>query len=240
MTSSLSISRPALRTIHGQVVQSLGLAIVTGDAAAGDTLAAEPVLCEQLGVSRGALREAVKALAAKGMLETRPRTGTRILPRSRWNLLDPDVLDWLGRADRPGLVAHLTELRALVEPGAAALAADRATTAERRELLATCDAMAAAVEAGDAAGVTEHDVRFHAVLLRITHNPMLASLNTSLEVAMRASFEMTSGAEGAIEASVPLHRALAEAVSSGHAVAARAASEALIAASSEHFAAVIR
>jgi DNA-binding FadR family transcriptional regulator len=206
----LTLSRAG--TLHTQVVNVLGLEIAAGRFPVGHALPPEPALCETLGVSRGALREAVKALAAKGMVEPRPRTGTAVLPRERWNLLDRDVLTWLAASDRDALIGHLTEMRRLVEPGAAAFAAERATAAEAEGLLAAYREMAVASATGTVHAYADADFRFHQVLSRISHNPLLAALNSSWEVALRTSFETTSGAEGAIPGSLPLHLGIAEAV----------------------------
>ncbi|MCX7279363.1 MAG: GntR family transcriptional regulator, partial [Burkholderiales bacterium] len=100
------------RNLHGQVVSELGKRIVSGIYPAEAVLPNEEQLCQELEVSRTALREAVKVLAAKGLLESRPRIGTRVRNRDLWNLLDPDILAWrcaIG-ADAEFL-RHLTELR---------------------------------------------------------------------------------------------------------------------------------
>ncbi|MDO9398524.1 MAG: FCD domain-containing protein [Herbiconiux sp.] len=220
MSSPALSAVPRHRTLHRHVIDSLGAEIASGRIAPGATLPPEPLLCASLQVSRGALREAVKALAAKGMLELRPRTGTRVLPRDRWNLLDPDILGWLREHDPASLIAHLTEVRTLLEPGAAALAAERADADDARELLEASAAMQRAADAGDAEGFTRADLDFHRLLLRITRNPLLASLSSPLSIALHTSFETTSAARGAVDDTLPLHRHLAEAVAAGDARAA--------------------
>ncbi|QJU55220.1 FCD domain-containing protein [Herbiconiux sp. KACC 21604] len=227
-------SGPRFRTLHRHVIHTLGSRIAAGAFAPGETLPPEPALCESLGVSRGALREAVKALVAKGMLELRPRTGTRVLPREHWNLLDPEVLSWSSDHDREGLIRHLIELRGLIEPGAAALAATRADAEAARRLAETAAAMGAAADRGDADGFTEADVAFHRVLLRSTGNPLLASLNGSLSIALHTSFETTSSVRGAADDTLPLHRAVAEAVAAGDAEAARSAMDDIISTADRH------
>src|ERR1041384_698122 len=82
------------RGLHGAVVHDIGVRIVRGDLQPGDPLPTEEELGSQLAVSRTVLREAVKVLAAKRLVDSRPKTGTRVLDRSDWNLLDPDVLAW--------------------------------------------------------------------------------------------------------------------------------------------------
>lgn len=236
----VSVDQPPYRTMHEHVVDRIGVEVVSDFPRAGETLDPEQILAERLGVSRGAIREAVKALAAKGMVELRPRTGTRVLPRSSWNLLDRKVLAWMRQTDPESLTLHLTEVRRLIEPGAAALAAERALSEETEALVAAYDAMEAAHRAGDRALFTAADVEFHHVLLRMTHNPLLTSLNSSLEVALRATFETTSRAPGALEETLPLHLQVAEAVVDHEPARARSLMETLIDTSVRNFADVRR
>jgi DNA-binding FadR family transcriptional regulator len=114
------------RRIHGSVARDLGIAILAGRYAPGDVLPGEIEFSEQLKVSRTAYREAIRILSAKGLVESRPRTGTRVTQRSRWNLLDPDILAWAFEAEpSETFIRDLFELRMIVEPAAAALAAER-------------------------------------------------------------------------------------------------------------------
>ncbi|WP_382303542.1 FadR/GntR family transcriptional regulator [Herbiconiux sp. UC225_62] len=235
MSALTPLVPPRLKTIHQQVIQTLGLQIVSGALASDAILPPEPVLCAQIGVSRGALREAVKALAAKGLLELRPRTGTRVLPRERWNVLDTDVLLWLKEGDRGRLITELTEVRGLIEPGAARFAAERATEGEKQQLLDAYERMARASTRGDLESFTRADVEFHHVLLRISHNSLLGALNQPLSVALQASFETTSTAEGAVADTLPLHRDVARAIASGDSAEADARMQQLIAVSVSHF-----
>src|SRR5262249_28543630 len=115
------------RNLHGQIVHTIGRQILRGDLRPGDPVPTP----HDLPASRTALREAIKVLAAKGLVEARPKTGTRVRSRDAWNLLDPDVLAWRQDGAPPlRFVRSVTELRAIIEPGAAALAATRATTAD--------------------------------------------------------------------------------------------------------------
>src|SRR5437867_4809520 len=111
------------QSLHGRIVHAIGRRILGGDLQPGDLLPAEP----ELGASRTVVREAIKVLAAKGLVESRPKTGTRVRPRESWNLLDPDVLAWLqDGAVSEDLLRKLTEVRRIIEPAAAELAAARA------------------------------------------------------------------------------------------------------------------
>ena len=123
-----------IKNVHGNTVDLLGEAIVSGHYAVGGALPPEPMLCETLGVSRTVVREAVKSLVAKGLLVTGPKLGTRVLPEEHWNWFDPDVVVWQSR-DRPvarEFLRDLQELRRVVEPAAVRLAAERATAAGHR------------------------------------------------------------------------------------------------------------
>jgi DNA-binding FadR family transcriptional regulator len=91
---SARVPRGTGRRFHGAIVNKLGTAILSGEFAPGDKLSGEVEFSEALDVSRAAFRESIQVLAAKGLVESRPKAGTRVLPRSRWNLLDPDVLAW--------------------------------------------------------------------------------------------------------------------------------------------------
>jgi DNA-binding FadR family transcriptional regulator len=122
--------RPSFRKprVHAAVVRRLGHSILSGDLKPGEALPNEARLCADLSISRTALREAIRVLAAKGLIETEPRTGTRVRPRESWNLLDPDILGWRAAA-APDLDfgRSLLEARHIIEPAAAELAAKRAT-----------------------------------------------------------------------------------------------------------------
>ena len=112
-----------IKNVHGGIVDLIGEAIVTGRYAVGSTLPPEPALCEELGVSRTVIREAVKSLIAKGLLVTGPKVGTRVLNEEQWNWFDPDVVIWQSRAGLSHeFLRDLQELRRLVEPAAVRLA----------------------------------------------------------------------------------------------------------------------
>ena len=113
--------------LHGQIVHAIGREILSGRIRPGELLPAPP----GLPASRTVLREAIKVLAAKGLVESRPKTGTRVRPRHAWNLLDPDVLAWQQDGAAPAaFLRKLTEVRLIVEPAAAELAAQRAGATE--------------------------------------------------------------------------------------------------------------
>ncbi len=111
------------RNLHGRIVHTLGRRILRGEISPGDALEAGSVMA----ASRTALREAIRVLAAKGLVEARPKIGTRVTPRESWNLLDPDVMAWQhGAAPSQAFLRKITEVRGVIEPQAAAFAAERA------------------------------------------------------------------------------------------------------------------
>ena len=117
-----------IKNVHGNTVDYLGEAIVAGRFGVGGSLPPEPLLCEELGVSRTVVRESIKSLVAKGLIQTGPKVGTRVMPSEQWNWFDPDVIAWQSKAGlTPGFVRDLQELRRVVEPAAVKLAATRAT-----------------------------------------------------------------------------------------------------------------
>jgi DNA-binding FadR family transcriptional regulator len=211
------------RTMHQRVVDELGGRIVRGAWRPGESLPVEDALASEIGVSRGALREAVKAVAAKGMLQVRPRTGTRVLPPEEWNHLDRDVLRWQQAGDAAALLRDTGELRRVVEPAAARLAAARARPEDVRALYAALEEMEAAAVRPGRDGYVEADIAFHRALLDASGNHLLGSLGRAIEIALEHSFAVSTQTPGAVKGSLPAHRVIAEAVESGDAAAASTA-----------------
>ncbi len=215
------------RTLHKQIVSHLGLAILRGELASGDTLPSEPELCAQLNVSRIALREALKVLAAKGLVESRPKTGTRIRPRADWNLLDPDVLAWRHEAGPdPEFLRNITDVRLIIEPAAARRAARRASLEDIAALEAWYRRMGIAIN--DTETFIAADLEFHGAILAASHNELLQQMGTTISAALRASRAVTTHVPGANEASMPQHWAVFEAIGDHNEAAAEAAMTALI------------
>ncbi|MGW3313772.1 FadR/GntR family transcriptional regulator [Streptomyces sp. NPDC001073] len=223
-------------TTHQRVVDELGRRIVGGAWEPGALLPVEATLAAEIGVSRGLLREAVKALVAKGMLHVRPRTGTRVLRPEHWNHLDPDVLRWKQAEDATALLRDTGELRRIVEPEAARLAADRAGPDEVRVLYETLAAMEAAAANPDRTGYIEADIAFHRALLDAGGNRLLGSLGRAVGIALEHSFLLSTQTTGAVEASLPGHRAVVEAVEARDPAAAAAAVLAIVEAAEQEIA----
>jgi DNA-binding FadR family transcriptional regulator len=173
-----------LDRLHRDIAREIGVAIVGGSYGPGSVLPGEVAESERLGVSRAAYREAVRTLASKGLVESRPKIGTRVTSRSHWNQLDPDVVGWFfAHPDPdPSFLKGLFELRLIVEPAAAALAAgrrDSADIAQMREALEGMRTYTLANETGQKA-----DRNFHEAILRASHNEVLVSLSAGITAAV--------------------------------------------------------
>lgn len=215
------------RRLHGAIAHKLGTAILSGEHAPGDTLTGEVAFSEALDVSRTAYREAVQALAAKGLVESRPKTGTRVLPRHRWNLLDPAVLAWAftGQPDAR-LIRSLFELRAIIEPAAARLAAERRDVTELEAMKAALDLMTAhtlATEAGQAA-----DRDFHHLILQATQNDALITLSASIGAAVSWTTRFKQRARALPRDPIPDHARVYEAIAANDGDAAERAMRDLV------------
>ncbi|CAN7174961.1 FadR/GntR family transcriptional regulator [Polaromonas sp. LjRoot131] len=200
-----------MKNVHGNTVDHIGEAIVAGRYTAGMSMPPEPVLCEELGVSRTVVREAVKSLIAKGLVTTGPKVGTRVLTEEHWNWFDPDVIAWKAKAGiTPEFLRDLLELRRLVEPAAVRMAAERATAEEIAGIEDAYAGMKRAVEGGG--DYVTYDLRFHQGLLRAAHNRMLVQMSKALSALLRTSFEISTVRKDGPKRSLPLHRAVLDAV----------------------------
>jgi DNA-binding FadR family transcriptional regulator len=201
----------AVKNVHGHTLDLLGEAIVGGRYPAGAAIPPEPMLCEQFGVSRTVVREAVKSLIAKGLMTTGPKVGTRVLSEDHWNWFDPDVIIWQSKAGlTPEFLRDLQDLRRVVEPAAMRLAAERATAQDIAEVEAAYAGMKHAVEHGG--DYVTHDLRFHQGLLRASRNRMLVQMSKALGALLRTSFEISTRRKDGPLQSLPLHRAVLDAV----------------------------
>lgn len=215
------------RRLHGAIAHKLGTAILSGQYAPGDVLSGEVAFSEELEVSRSAYREAIQVLTAKGLVESRPKAGTRVLPRNRWNLLDPEVLAW-AFAGEPDVqfVRDLFELRAIVEPAAARLAAQRRTKEDIRlmkDALATMRRHTLATDAGRGA-----DRDFHNAILNATRNDALRTLSASIGAAVNWTTQYKQRARALPRNPIPDHARVFDAIAAGDAAAAAEAMGVLV------------
>ena len=220
--------------LHDQVTRQIALGIMRGAIGQGETgLSTEGDLCRHFNVSRTILREAVKVLAAKGLIELRPKTGIRVQPRDEWNLVDPDLLGWLCETGVDDLfIRDLCEVRAVVEPAAAELAASRASAEEIKELLHWYRLIEANADNEEAR--LEADRNFHATIFTACHNVFLTQMNTTVRVALRATQQIGVHLPEVLQESVQAHKEVAEAIAQRDPAAARAATERLVRQSTEH------
>jgi DNA-binding FadR family transcriptional regulator len=218
---------PVFKNFHGHTLDHLGEAIVAGRYNAKTSLPSELVLCAELGVSRPVLREALKSLIAKGMLTTGPKVGIRVLEPLHWNWFDPDVIAWQSRVGlTPEFLRDLQDLRRVVEPAAIRLAAERISPRDIAEIEAAYNGMERAVKGGG--DYVTYDLLFHQGLLRASGNRMLVQMSKALGALLRTSFEFSTRRPDGPAKSLPLHRAILDAVVAHQPDVAEAAVRALI------------
>lgn len=208
---------PLPKTRTEQVVDALGREIVSGKLEPDSPLPAEENLLAQYGVSRTVLREALQVLAAKGLIESRQKRGTLVTAPPNWHQLDPAVLGWHSQlsANAPVLV-DLIEMRRLVEPSAAALAATRSGPEDKTRLASAYEAMATGAHTDDTEGFIKADLEFHTAILLAAHNRFLLPLAHAIRATMLASLHLTnSRAEENHAISLPLHKAILDAILAG-------------------------
>lgn len=214
-------------SLHARVLNEIGQSIVRGDLLPGDQLPNADDWSAAYGVSRTVLREAIKVLIGKGMVESRPRIGTRVRPRKDWNFLDPDVLLWrYGSRTTAEEARSLFELRRAIEPAAGALAAKRATEAQIAELRRLLVEMERAGDDGERFAIP--DLAFHQAILRMSGNELIGSLAALIETALVISFRLSDDNPQGQRHSLPLHKQVVDNIAAGETEAASSALTALL------------
>ncbi|MGH8166054.1 MAG: FadR/GntR family transcriptional regulator [Woeseiaceae bacterium] len=214
--------RRRLLRLHGSIARDLGVLIVSGRYKPGDLLNGEIAASDRLQVSRGAYREAVRILAAKGLVESRPKVGTRVSQPGRWHLLDPDVLSWIFEFEPDEkLLKDLFELRRIVEPEAAALAALRRTDEHVEAMALALDGMAKHTLAVEAGRLADQD--FHSALLRASGNAFIVSLTSGVGAAISWTTIFKQRENPLSRDPVPDHKSVYNAVKAGDPEAAHKA-----------------
>jgi DNA-binding FadR family transcriptional regulator len=212
--------------LHGRVAFELGTAILRGDYAPEAILPREADLMAAFGVSRTVLREALRTLTSKGLIESRPKVGTRVRPRQAWNLLDADLLDWYSRvAPQMAFALKLQEMREMIEPYAAGLAAASRTD---DAFAALNDAHSAMVAARNIDEWVRADLRFHLNVLVACSNELLIPLGTLIERTLEAQLSLNARRAEVFNASLAEHTAVFEAIRDRNAPRARRAMAALL------------
>jgi GntR family transcriptional regulator, galactonate operon transcriptional repressor len=182
-----SSNKPKLpKSVARSAMHEIGLAIIRGEFPPGSILPNEDALAARAGVGRPALREAIKVLSGKGLVRTARRYGSRVCPRAEWNLLDPEVLAWhlADPENWPAFLRDTVEMRQLLEPMTAALAAQRATDDEIARLQSLANRIPPVMTEESLAD----DVAYHTTIMRASHNGIMAGLAPSMEVLLRAYF----------------------------------------------------
>ncbi len=189
------------RNLSYQLAESIGRGILAGQMAPDSILPGEVELGEMYGVSRTAVREAIKMLAAKGMVLPRPRIGTRVLPKQNWNYLDQDLLAWLDFENHEALIAEYKVVRRTLEPEAAAQAAIHATDADREELQSLMIEMQALSDDFDQARWISIDTRFHQVIYFASGNHFISPFGNLFKAVFENYFRIVAR-ENAVKVAV--------------------------------------
>ncbi len=206
--------QPLRRKLHGTITRELALKIIGAERSAEQiAFPKESDLSLQLGVSRTVVRESMKVLVDKGLVEMRPRTGTKSRPRTAWNLLDPDILAWQAElAPDTRLLRDLCEVRLAIEPTAAGFAAVRTTTEELDEIARCLMLREALPQTAAIENVVDLDLQFFSAVIGASHNPLLVNLNSIIREPFRTtllySFRSTRSMALTLKAQRDLFRAL--------------------------------
>lgn len=221
------VRRGAGESVHGSLAQEIGLRIVRGDYPPGTVLPNEAQWSQIFNVSRSAVREAIKMLMAKSLLASRPKVGSRVEPKERWNLLDRDVLGWYATSpDREAFLRTVQEFRHIIEPEATAFAALRRTDEQMEEISQACRAMR---EAATLEERTRADTRFHLAILRAAGNDLLVPLGVLIESAFDHLFRHVTREGDDLEYAQKLHETIEKSIRLKKPEAARRAVRELLA-----------
>lgn len=216
----------AQRNLSYLLAEKLGQQILAGDYQAGSILPGEMELGEQFGVSRTAVREAVKMLAAKGMLLPRPRIGTRVMPQSQWNFLDQDLLTWwMTKENFDQVMQHFLILRTSLEPQACSLAAANANTQQTARLAELMAEMRALHIQFDREHWILVDTQFHQLIYEASGNPFLTSFANLFSSVYQSYFRAITGNE---VIKLQHHQAIVDAILAGDSAEALAACQVLL------------
>ena len=212
-----------MRGLQGRVIDAIGQAIIGGRYQPGDLLPREAELTEAYGVSRTSVREAMKVLSAKGLVEIRQKVGTRVRPKELWNAFDSDLLAWYhAQGQGEAIMRDLVELRQILEPSAARLAAGRASMSDLHRIETALGAMEA--NAHDHQGYATSDVEFHMAVYGASHNVLLQRFGRLVADFMHLSFDLQQHAAGDAQADfsddVASHGAVFLAINRGEAATA--------------------
>lgn len=206
------------RKLYEYVEEEIGLRIIMGEYEPQSTLPNEDALCTKFGVSRGVIREAIKVLQKKGLVQPRPKIGTQIQPKSQWNLFDADVLVWKLKAGQQlEFLENITEVRMIIESEAAKLSAERATPEELTEIQFQFNRLKDVLDDEGEFNYEEYleaDMDFHSAILEASHNELLAQIGRTMRHAVQTARQADTHDISILSASQPFHAAVIKAISS--------------------------
>lgn len=215
------------RGLHEHVIEEIGKRIISGEFQPGRPLPGEAELCGALGVSRTALREALRVLASKGLVEPKRKVGTLVRASVQWNFLDADILSWHLESDESDrAIDELYELRHLIEPLAASLAAKHASAEDIKVLRRAYEEMVAAGDDGEK--IIGPDLTFHQTIIAASGNRLFSSLMHVIGAALSVNFELVRDAPRGHPHSMPAHKSVFDAIAGRDASAARLSMQKLI------------
>lgn len=214
--------------LHESVVDRIGIAIVSGAFPAGSVVRSEE-LESRFGVSRSVVREAVRVLESLGALSSRRGVGITVMPLQEWSLFDPRIIRWrLAGADRAVLLEHLSQLRAAIEPEAAALAAGYASGDQCARLVGAVLGMSATGRRGDLEAYLQHDIDFHTTLLEASGNDLFRALSEVIAEVLTSRTRLSLMPEYPEPRAIRLHSDIADAIQRADAAAAEAATREVV------------
>lgn len=214
------------RKIHVQVARQIARRILSGGLQPLEKLPCELEMCDIFGVSRTSLRESIKLLSAKGLIESKPRVGTRVQERNNWHFLDPQLMEWIqDLEDNQRFLAQFLGLRKAIEPEACALAAKHASVAQRKDLSIVFQRMTFAAQSHNMAQWTENDHLFHQLIFQSTGNQFFLPFSNILSTIFREFID--ESAEGG-RFCLAEHQRIYDAIMAGKSDAARLASQTLL------------
>jgi DNA-binding FadR family transcriptional regulator len=227
---------PVVGTMTAQVAKIVGMRIVSGEFSPGDVLPVESELCSAYGVSRTTIREAIKQLAGKRLIDVSPKIGTRVLPFSDWNLLDREVLAWrLNSQFDSKIVEDIFEMRICFEPRASFLAARHGSDEDlqliERRYRELASAYASPSAQSDVRAAADANLEFHMAIIAMSHNGMFITIGNAIKAALRVSSEMLHRQAAKPSEDLELHDAVRHHIVARQADAAAAAMTRLLAAS---------
>lgn len=195
--------------IHGRIVHAIGEEICSGRLVSGVKLQSDVELIERFEVSRTAIREALKVLASKGLIESRQRAGTFVRPREDWDLLDLDVLSWLTPENLgDGFIGDLMEMREIIEPAAARIAADRANELDIHRIGKAYERMTVSTNDFESFYIADRD--FHLAVLAACHNEFVDRMSGVIGAILALTFRLQSDLDHDVTPGLPAHQEILE------------------------------